>query len=1211
MKKELRKRLIAILAAAAFSVCAFPLSLHAEESPAETISQEQNSSEELPTETPPEEESAPLTEETPSNEEIQTEPEEENIDPKDQENNNEREDSFLTEEESGHTALSSQESAKTERTVMIYLCGSDLESGGGFATGSIRQILASAFSKEERIRVIVMTGGTDHWFTPSEWLIDPSSGTSPQQISHDYNQIWEARGTDAPTDAGKLVLLDPDGVTGDGDDAVPSRIELMTLPSTLKKFIDYCVETAPAERYDLILWDHGTGPVNSYGPDENKPLLKMNLDGIREALSDNEIVRSGKKFDSVNFDACLMGSVEVVMALYDLTHCLITSPESIPADGQYYTEWLSRLAENPSYDMWELGKTIVDDYIEYYRGGKQDAALAVINTDLLMENDFGGMLKEWNDIFFQELSGITDSGEFLYYDELLASLRCIQYGDNQYYDFGNFLSMMGMAYHELDEDDIKRDSIDLKNRYTEIALKLLNAEEEAVYARSTDGMKKDGQYHLLPDGSIVYDNMLSTGLYIFFPDKVFDYSSNSAYISQIQTLTDTLPQDHPGRNFLNGYLDTILYTYLVYEAGNAVSALSDHLPEGKKKEEISYADVMYFWKFGLSGPEPGDDPEEGKFLAPYRQRVKEYLEFLNSHGHADIETWLKKLVRQLSEESVSKDNIEVTRIVRPDGMSYEIAVNNTRKRVLDSIRVNVLAELPAAKAYVEADPNIIQMLNFLGLSTEFRIGSVSGYQVPDFDFDNPDADLNAYIKWLNDPSVDWEISTSGDSWYAVRDADGVLHVLEVVAYSNGDIIANCYYLQRDETGKVTETLAAMIFSKENELKEIYLSEETGVRKLKPQDLLEPVAFMPVQSLFGGLFNIMIPISMSPVIIDPSTADGIRLEYVDVDEIADIADTDGDGKKITKQIILRDIYQYEYDLTELAETTDKERISIELAEAQDLTYNGKKQSPVITWQGEVLKEGTDYSWAQMDPEDNFTDAKEYEVLLYGNGRFAEEAYLKFRILPASISEATITGVWPAHYTGQPITQNPVIKAGNTVLKEGVDYELTYQDNIGPGTAVMTVIGKGNYTGELKAEFEILETEVFRIIYDLSGGTYDGSRADITEYYPDGAVITVHDAPVRKGYEFLYWKGSILRPGDSFTVTEDHTFTAQWKKKSSSGEDESEEDSSSGTGIPVPVNRQSSVVIPNTSDQNHTGFWLAVFLASLAVHCMAWIIAKKYS
>lgn len=174
-------------------------------------------------------------------------------------------------------------------------------------------------------------------------------------------------------------------------------------------------------------------------------------------------------------------------------------------------------------------------------------------------------------------------------------------------------------------------------------------------------------------------------------------------------------------------------------------------------------------------------------------------------------------------------------------------------------------------------------------------------------------------------------------------------------------------------------------------------------------------------------------------------------------------------------------------------------------------------------------------------------------LYGYGKFAEEAYLKFRILPLSISDAGITNVWPAHYTGQPVIQKPVIKAGNMILKEGVDYTISYENNIRPGTALMTITGMGNYTGECKAEFEILEEEVYTITYDLNGGNFDGSTEDIIGVYPDGTVITAHDAPVRKGYEFLYWKGSIIHPGDPFTITEDHTLVAQWRKKSSSGRD----------------------------------------------------------
>lgn len=71
--------------------------------------------------------------------------------------------------------------------------------------------------------------------------------------------------------------------------------------------------------------------------------------------------------------------------------------------------------------------------------------------------------------------------------------------------------------------------------------------------------------------------------------------------------------------------------------------------------------------------------------------------------------------------------------------------------------------------------------------------------------------------------------------------------------------------------------------------------------------------------------------------------------------------------------------------------------------------------------------------------------------------------------------------------------------------------------------------------------------YEITYDLNGGEYDGSTEDIVEYYKEGEVISIHEAPERKGYEFDYWKGSEYQPGDSYTVTEDHTFTAQWIKE----------------------------------------------------------------
>ncbi|MDO4851687.1 MAG: InlB B-repeat-containing protein, partial [Actinomycetota bacterium] len=69
--------------------------------------------------------------------------------------------------------------------------------------------------------------------------------------------------------------------------------------------------------------------------------------------------------------------------------------------------------------------------------------------------------------------------------------------------------------------------------------------------------------------------------------------------------------------------------------------------------------------------------------------------------------------------------------------------------------------------------------------------------------------------------------------------------------------------------------------------------------------------------------------------------------------------------------------------------------------------------------------------------------------------------------------------------------------------------------------------------------------FTITYDPNGGNWNGSTDNIVETYPYGTEITIHEAPTRDGYTFDYWKGSKYQPGDKYTVTEDHTFVAQWK------------------------------------------------------------------
>ena len=72
----------------------------------------------------------------------------------------------------------------------------------------------------------------------------------------------------------------------------------------------------------------------------------------------------------------------------------------------------------------------------------------------------------------------------------------------------------------------------------------------------------------------------------------------------------------------------------------------------------------------------------------------------------------------------------------------------------------------------------------------------------------------------------------------------------------------------------------------------------------------------------------------------------------------------------------------------------------------------------------------------------------------------------------------------------------------------------------------------------------------ITYDANRGKFDdGSRVKRDECALN-EEITIMDAPTRRGYDFLYWKdaaGTQYNPGDSYTVKDNHTFIAQWKKE----------------------------------------------------------------
>lgn len=73
----------------------------------------------------------------------------------------------------------------------------------------------------------------------------------------------------------------------------------------------------------------------------------------------------------------------------------------------------------------------------------------------------------------------------------------------------------------------------------------------------------------------------------------------------------------------------------------------------------------------------------------------------------------------------------------------------------------------------------------------------------------------------------------------------------------------------------------------------------------------------------------------------------------------------------------------------------------------------------------------------------------------------------------ISDCEVSGNDTQYYTGEEITPIKIADAEGNTLSEGVDYTISYTDNVNPGMATYTVTGTGSYIGTLWGTFEITD------------------------------------------------------------------------------------------------------------------------------------------
>ena len=180
---------------------------------------------------------------------------------------------------------------------------------------------------------------------------------------------------------------------------------------------------------------------------------------------------------------------------------------------------------------------------------------------------------------------------------------------------------------------------------------------------------------------------------------------------------------------------------------------------------------------------------------------------------------------------------------------------------------------------------------------------------------------------------------------------------------------------------------------------------------------------------------------------------------------------------------------------------------------------------VTYNGKTLLEGTDYTVEHV----NNRNIGIASVVVMGIGDYIGTKTVSYRITGIAMSTVTVKGMTDMEYTSEELQQDVyklklTDKSGN-ILREGLDYALSYKNNIDAGRAVMSITGINGYSGVLTKSFKI---NPYNIVTD-SESCFEISMEDaVAEYDKSGKVKGI------KGVKATF-KGKLLTEGTDYMVT----------------------------------------------------------------------------
>jgi len=133
-------------------------------------------------------------------------------------------------------------------------------------------------------------------------------------------------------------------------------------PNELVDFALWAMEEYPADKYALILWNHGSGIDGICWEQSQEEEDVITINELGRSL---DIITDGgdRPLDLIGFDACLMSTIEVAYEIFPFGRYMLGSEITEPNFGWDYGV-LGDLNSNPFKDEREIAGSICEAYLE-------------------------------------------------------------------------------------------------------------------------------------------------------------------------------------------------------------------------------------------------------------------------------------------------------------------------------------------------------------------------------------------------------------------------------------------------------------------------------------------------------------------------------------------------------------------------------------------------------------------------------------------------------------------------------------------------------------------------------------------------------------------------------------------------------------------------------------------------------------------------------